>query len=456
MKRLLLTLCLLLALALPKPAEARDIYVRLSSGGTFSVASDHSMTLTAEGHSFSLGKSASLTLKGGKVTVGKYAFSLPARVTSPSLLRFNKKRYRGSFLLTQKGGLLNVLDIEHYLRGVLPAEVGSDWPDEALRAQAIISRTYALRQSLSRAKKGYDVVDTVADQVYQGAGVEAAKTDKAVSSTAQKVLAYGRELAFTPFHSDSGGYTASNAHVWGTEVPYLTGVPEAIAYTSPVSSWSARISQAKVEQAVMKLTGVNIGPVTAIRVSEVDKGGRAVKLTFTGSKGSKTVNASQFRTAVGASLLKSTMLKPSASAASKAAGSVSISPTKPQTSAQAPARISSSRGESPASQEIRNLYDQIFNGGKKSQNPAQPPTVSIPRMPQPNPAPVTPVPSPSPVTSSGFSIAKAGNDFVFYGKGWGHGVGLSQWGALALAKNGWNAERILTHYYPGTTVRSYQ
>ena len=76
-------------------------------------------------------------------------------------MRFNNRRYRGAFLITSRG-LLNVLDLEDYLRGVLPAEVGASWPMEALRVQAIISRTYALRQSLARASRGYDVVDTVA------------------------------------------------------------------------------------------------------------------------------------------------------------------------------------------------------------------------------------------------------------------------------------------------------
>ena len=92
-------------------------------------------------------------------------------------------------MLTQKGGLLNVIDVEQYLRGVLPAEVGATWHMQALRAQAICARTYVLRQSMNRGTKGYDVVDTDADQVYKGAGVEADKTNQAVASTAGEILA---------------------------------------------------------------------------------------------------------------------------------------------------------------------------------------------------------------------------------------------------------------------------
>lgn len=65
-------------------------------------------------------------------------------------------------------------------------------------------------------------------------------------------------------------------------------------------------------------------------------------------------------------------------------------------------------------------------------------------------------PVPEPALKRGFTVARSGDNFLFYGRGWGHGVGLSQWGARSLAQNGWTAERILTYYYPGTTVRRYQ
>ena len=469
--------CLLLAPA----AWARDIYVRLSQAGSFTIASDGNMTLSGKGKNLALGKSASLSVKGSKVTVGKTSLALPVHITSMGLLRFNGRQYRGTFMVTQKAGLLNVLDIEQYLRGVLPAEVGADWPAEALRVQAIISRTYALRQSLDRAKKGYDVVDTVSDQVYKGANVETAKTNQAVSSTAQMILSYGKELAFTPFHSDSGGHTASNAHVWGTNIPYLTGVAEPIAYTSPVSSWSAKIPRGTVENAVAKVAGGgNIAPIAEVRVSEVDKGGRAVNLTFVGAKGTRTVRASQFRLAVGAKLLKSTMLTPSASAASRAAVSPSLQriPTgRDATPRVAAASKSGSRASDSltlaegrqlsemtargvfSSLEIldmlahpekkRNYYNIGLKRTGKTSGSALPEKISLPNPPKPS----TPV---TPPNKRGFTIAKSGDNFLFYGRGWGHGVGLSQWGARALAQKGWTAERILTYYYPGTTIRRYQ
>ena len=148
----------------------------------------------AEGRLANLGESSRITISGNTVLIGSFSFLMPIRITSTGFLRFNGRSYRGSFLITQRGGLLNAVDIEQYLCGVLPAEVGATWPEQALRAQAISARTYVIRQSLNRAKKGYDVVDTDADQVYKGAEVETEKTNRAVMSTASEILTYGKRL----------------------------------------------------------------------------------------------------------------------------------------------------------------------------------------------------------------------------------------------------------------------
>ena len=410
----------------------------------------------------------------------------------PSMLR------RGDFLLT-RNGLLNVLDLEDYLRGVLPAEVGAKWPQEALRVQAIISRTYVLRQSLNRSARGYDVTDSVSDQVYRGAGVETARTNQAVQSTRGEVLIYGKDLAFTPFHSDSGGHTANNADVWGRVLPYLGGVPEPRDYQSPNASWMARIPRARVEAALAKIGG-GVGTLSEIRIAGVDKGGRATALTFIGPGGSKTVKSSLFRMAVGPNLLKSTML-------TSGSGPIS-SPVPKRPSPPVPSLVDSvalpevkesdwvpdasgstdgglPRVPVPTSNEplslaqekrltsmtadgvftTAELIDMLTNPNKKKGylylgfqrkgkgKPAPQPAANPPRKAVVPPAPVPARPSPPPLSGGG-AIAREGDVFIFRGRGWGHGVGLSQWGALALAGEGWTAERILEHYYPGTHVKS--
>ena len=432
--------------------EARDVYVRLSNSGSYSIGITQGMlTMTdAEGRLANLGESAQLSVSGNYVSIMGNTFLMPVRISGAGLLQFKGRTYRGAFLITQRAGLLNVVDVEQYLYGVLPAEVGANWHTQALRTQAICARTYVLKQSMNRADKGYDVVDTDADQVYKGAGVETAKTNQAVSSTAGEVLTYGKELAFTYFHSDSGGHTADISDVWGQNIPYLTGVPEIVNYKSPVSVWNAKISAAKIQSAVKKVTGSDIGTVSEVQVSEVDDGGRAITMTFIGSNGSRSMKASQFRLAVDPRTLKSTMFTPSGGAFrvnNTTTPSGLVTQRKPQGSGneltfeeeQGLAKMTS-EGVFTSTELIdmlsnpdkRKKYYQtgLGRGGSKSSAPTK-----------------------KPRSKYGYSIEKSGSDFIFYGRGWGHGVGMCQWGAMAMAEQGYTAEKILAHYYPGTSVR---
>ena len=444
-------LALIMLLTWPGESLARDVYVRLSNSGSYSVGITQGMlTMTdAEGRLANLGESAEISVNGGYAVIMGNSFLLPVRISGAGLLQFKGRSYRGAFMITQRAGLLNVVDVEQYLCGVLPAEVGANWHTQALRTQAICARTYVLKQSMNRADKGYDVVDTDADQVYKGAGVETAKTNQAVSSTAGEVLTYGKELAFTYFHSDSGGHTADISDVWGTNYPYLKGVPEIVNYKSPVSVWNAKISSQRIQNAVKKVTGADIGTVTEVQVSEVDDGGRAITMTFIGTNGSKSMKASQFRTATSPREIKSTMFTPSGGAykvSNTSTPSGLVTQRKTQAS-DTELTFEEERGLAKMASEgvftSTELLDMLSNpdklkkyyqtglnrGGSKSE------------------------PAKKPRSKYGYSIEKAGSDFIFYGRGWGHGVGMCQWGAMAMAEQGYTAEKILAHYYPGTSVR---
>ena len=451
-------LALTLSLMISCEASARDVYVRLSGSGSYSVGITQGMLVMtdSEGRLANLGDSAAIKVSGNNAVIMGNSFMLPIRITGEGFLKFNGKTYRGAFLITQRGGLLNVLDVEQYLCGVLPAEVGASWPDEALRAQAISARTYVLRQSMNRSEKGYDVVDTDSDQVYKGAGVETAKTNKAVSSTAGEILTYGKELAHTYFHSDSGGHTANISDVWGGNIPYLTGVPEVVSYKSPVSTWNARIPASKIQNAIKKITGTDIGNITEIQVSEVDDGGRAVNMKFIGSKGTKTIKASQFRTTIDPRTLKSTMFTPSGGAFNvnndlTPSGLVSQK-SKNNASSSSGLTFEEEQGIAQMTAEgvftTTELVDMLTNPDKRKSYYQ----TGLGRSTRTK----APVQTAKPRSKYGYSIEKSGSDFVFYGRGWGHGVGLCQWGAMAMAEQGYTAERILTHYYPGTSVRKFR
>jgi len=425
-----------------------------------------------------LGKSATLHHSGAYVTVGKRKFQLPARISSAGLLGFNDRKYRGEFLLTREFLLINVLDVEDYVRGVLPAEGVVSWPKEYQKAQAIISRTYGLRQSLNRSARGYDVVDSTSDQVYKGAGVETPATDQAVKDTAGEVVTYGSALAFTPYHSDSGGYTATNAHVWGSDIPYLTGVKEPVAYKSPNSNWTAKIPASQVQAALSKI-GHNVGKVKEVQVTATDAGGRATTLTFVGSNGSVSVKSSVFRNHVGSNTLKSTFLTGGAPGAPIASSISATQPQQPSRTLSPPAPpsppVPTSNTPMTGGEETRlsrmtsdgiftsaELLDMLVNpekrkgylyiGIERSGLAPKPKTESKPPVALPKTTPGAGMPELKPAEV----ISEENGYFVFSGKGWGHGVGLSQWGAQAMAKAGWTAERILEHYYPGTVVKRFK
>ena len=453
----LFVIVLIIALS-AKESFARDIYVRLSTAKKFSIGiTDGNLIMTdPEGRISNLGGSANISVSGQNVIIGGYSFPMPVRITGTGFLKFNGKNYRGAFLITQRAGLLNVLDIEQYLYGVLPAEVGANWHMEALRTQAICARTYALKQSMNRADKGYDVVDTDSDQVYKGAGVETAKTNQAVNSTAGLVLTYGNELAATYFHSDSGGHTANVADVWGqNDKPYLCGVPEVVNYKSPVSVWNARFSAEKIQAAVTKATGTNIGKITEIQVSDVDEGGRAIMMTFIGSRGSKTIRAAQFRLALDPRTLKSTMLTPSGGSFNVTNTTTPSGLVTTQRNNQSSSNLNFDQEQAIAKMTAEGVFttteliDMLSNPSKQKDYYE----IGLGRTSRNKPANKPANNPPQRMNKYGYSIEKRGNEFIFYGRGWGHGVGLCQWGSMAMAEQGYKGEQILAHYYPGTSVR---
>ena len=141
-----------------------------------------------------------------------------------------KGRYRGKIEIfpNAQGRLtvVNTLDLETYLRGVVPKEMGAwEFPAlEALKAQAVAARTYAFANRGKRAKDGFDLVDTVADQVYGGRDGEQALTDRAVAETAGLIATYGGKPIQALFMANAGGATIDNTFVFGDAYPYLKGV----------------------------------------------------------------------------------------------------------------------------------------------------------------------------------------------------------------------------------------
>lgn len=454
---LITLLALLFTAMLNGPVDARTIAVALSKGQrTVAVSSSSPMTATdGKGKKHSLGKAATLASSGkGALKAGKASMSLPVTITAKSPLAFNGRRYRGTFRVISSGAgitLVNALDLEDYLRGVLKMEVNPAWPMEAVKAQAIVSRTYALRSiQNNKGKGGFDLDDTVLSQVYRGINAEDKRADQAINGTKGVVALHGGKPAFTPFHSDSGGSTADVSTVWGGVIPYLKGVQEPFDSNSPNAQWEARLSVQQVEKA-LRGAGVNIGALRELRVGDKDSFGRVNTLIAVGAQGTKPVKSHAFRMAAGSNVVKSTVFSLTSGGGNPSSGQSNPMPMPipPSSSGGAAAKdVPTSNTPMSAAEELQltALTEQgVFNGEELMDmlmNPEKRKGYLVRALRTKRPAPPS-APQPQPSSSGGF---------VFRGKGWGHGVGLSQWGAKALAEKGWDHKKIIQFYFPGVTL----
>lgn len=139
-----------------------------------------------------------------------------------------RRWYRGEFIIENRGGSLvvvNNLPLEDYMLGVVPSEMPSKWNYEALKAQAIAARSYAIANRGKRASRGYDLKDTPEDQAYGGASSETATTNSAVLETKGVVITYNQKVIPAYYSSSAGGHTVNAGAVWNKDLPYLKSVP---------------------------------------------------------------------------------------------------------------------------------------------------------------------------------------------------------------------------------------
>lgn len=287
------------------------------------------------------------------------------------LLSVNGKPYRGLFKIQigSKNGLnvINILDIESYLYGVIPKEMSPQWPLEALKAQSVAARSFALYQKAKNKNKEYDVAASTGSQVYSGYSVESATTNHAVDETKGVIMLYQGQPALAYFHANSGGMTEDARNVWTTEIPYLKSVQDDPSMKAPNVSWSASLELNTIRQSLNQ-NGIKISSVTRVRPIKHSPTGRVTKIGISSAEGEIVLDGNDFRLKVDPSVIKSTLF--------------TMAPMD-----------------------------------EKDENEN--------------------------------SIIR------FEGKGFGHGVGMSQWGALVMARDGYSYRDILVHYYPGVEIGNH-
>jgi len=149
-------------------------------------------------------------------------------VSSIGFVRAKNRWYRGELRIININGKLNVinkLNIEDYIKGVVPSEMPSTWNSEALKAQAVAARSYALANLGKRASQGYDLKDTPEDQAYGGASAEKLTTNRAVKATESIVIIYDLKIIPAYYSASAGGQTKNAGDVWTRDLPYIKSVP---------------------------------------------------------------------------------------------------------------------------------------------------------------------------------------------------------------------------------------
>jgi stage II sporulation protein D len=212
----------------------------------------------------------------------------------PSPLEFGTRHYRGVIQVDVVEGklrVINVVGLEQYLYGVVPSEMPFSWAPEALKAQAVVARSYALA---SRRSGAFDLYPDTRDQVYLGVDHEKPSTNAAVDATAGKVVLYNGEVAKTYFYSTSGGRTASAQDVWGANVPYLVSVPDPYDTISPYHNWGPLIFNGTKLARTLKIPGPAQDVQTALNSS-----GRVATMTVLTPQGPHTFDGTPLRRTLG-------------------------------------------------------------------------------------------------------------------------------------------------------------
>lgn len=339
-----------------------------------------------------------------------------------SKIKVEDSSYRGYIDLKANGSeiiVINYLNLDDYLYGVIPREMPASFHMEALKAQAIGARTYVLYNINKHSGEGYNICDTTHCQVYGGMDGEHERTNKAVDETKGIVITYNGNIIDAVYHSNSGGYTEDSKEAWGGYVPYLTGVEDKYSIGFSGSQWQFTMKAEEISKRMMN-SGTNVGNILDMDIIERSPNGRVSKLRIIGEFGEEVLNKSQIRQVLGTNELKSTWfdIERGGEATYKEIYAIDGNYSTPKT----------------INMDSSYIVDENFNT----------------RLLKPKELNIIDKYKTSTITS----IDKYPNgNFIIRGKGYGHGVGMSQWGAHGMANEGYTFEEILKHYYTDAEIR---
>lgn len=341
---------------------------------------------------------------------------------------FRGNTYYGGFQYQRVSGgnltVSNVIGLEDYVQGVIVREMSSSWPLEALKAQAVCARTYAYRNYTASKHKsqGFDICNSTCCQVYYGMDAVTASSSRAVDETYGEYAWYNGSLIEAVYSSHDGGATESAVNVWGSNVPYLIGKydPYEASVASKITNYNWTVTYTAQELSdLLNSKGYTNSGIVDFRVTKTSPTGNAIEITFTDSSGkSWSKIRDDCRTFLGLRSIHYTVTSSGGSGSSSSTGGYVVDGSGSLSSLDGAYAIDGSGSVGALSE---NAY-VIDGSGAVSQ-------------------------------ASASSGGDGSTVFTITGSGWGHNVGMSQWGAYAMAQQGYNYKDILTFYYTGIEVR---
>ncbi len=306
---------------------------------------------------------ATITVQKNRISIGKTSFKnnmILLKSDDPEAIYLGRRQFRGDLIFIRDGLLLSVvnhIEIDDYVAGVLIYETSHYWPIEALKAMVVVVRTYAIYQAGENAGKDYDLTSDIYSQVYGGSAGERYRLNESVEQTKDIMLTFQGKILPAFHHATCAGHTEDASMLWNIDLAPLKGVFCDFCKESPHYNWH-QVSEEKEIREKLKGAGYDINKINDIVILGKDASGRIKDLRIMSDKNDITISCKDFRNMIGPNLIKST----------------------------------------------------------------------------------------------NFSVSLVNGDVVFVGLGWGHGVGLCQWGAYFMAKQGYSYEQILKYYFPDSEL----
>lgn len=372
-----------------------------------------------------------------------------------NMITIDKKPYRGmmGFYIIDDSKLIsiNYVDLDSYLYGVIPNEVIPSWPIEAVKAQVLAARTYASSCFNYKSNYGYDLEDNQDSQVYRGYASEYNDTNKAVDDTKGQMIYYDDKLIQAFFHSSSGGRTENSENIWVTALPYLRSVADEYSNISPQTEWN-KVATKDFIIGKLKADGNDINDLYGIEISEVSENYRVLECIFLTDKGKITYKKENVRRVLGYDFLLSSWFT---------IGNSNFFYFTNEAFAEFSKNVDNSKESEKGSgvlDAIVDIDDENENNGSFVE--ADPSKVlntgNVDEKYLISSTGTTNVTNKSTafISKTGVSVQNNNtSEYDFSGRGWGHGVGMSQYGAKEMAIEGFTYKEILKYYYTGVTIK---